>query len=201
MKSDTATPTQHLSPPTTSGGPAGTSSSLGRPGSAGSGSRSPALVSSSSATSFHTAAGTHSSMSRTLVDSSEQRRQKGNFSEDDETLADSIIDSMHSCESEATLHGSSGGGGGDGGGDTDMEDELAYHPEEGGGGDIQGYMDRMRQSGGTPTGGEKEREKERERGRLPAECVVVSKTNNCRVIPFPYVSTQAKNLWKLHARI
>merc|ERR1719362_1573931 len=62
---------------------------------------------------------------------------------------------MHSCESEATLHGSSGaggGGGGDGGGDTDMEDELAYHPEEGGGGDIQGYMDRMRQSGGTPTG-------------------------------------------------
>ena len=92
-------------------------------------------------------------MSRTLVDSSEQRRQKGNFSEDDETLADSIIDSMHSCESEATLHGSSaGGGGGDGGGDTDMEDELAYHPEEGGS-DIQGYMNRMRLSGGTPTGG------------------------------------------------
>ena len=91
-------------------------------------------------------------MSRTLVDSSEQRRQKGNFSEDDETLADSIIDSMHSCESEATLHGSSAGGGGGDGGDTDMEDELAYHPEEGGG-DIQGYMNRMRLSGGTPTGG------------------------------------------------
>ena len=100
-----------------------------------------------------------SSASRTLVDSSEQRRQKGNFSEDDETLADSIIDSMHSCESEATLHGSSGagGGGGDGGGDTDMEDELAYHPEEGGGDDIAGYMNRMRQSGGTPTGGERKR--------------------------------------------
>ena len=160
MKSDTATPTQHLSPPATSGGAAaGTSSSLGRPGSAGSGSRSPALVSSSSATSYHTAAGTRSSASRTLVDSSEQRRQKGNFSEDDETLADSIIDSMHSCESEATLHGSSvgGGGDGDGGGDTDMEDELAYHPEEGASSDIQGYMDRMRQSGGTPTGGETER--------------------------------------------
>ena len=102
-------------------------------------------------------------MSRTLVDSSEQRRQKGNFSEDDETLADSIIDSMHSCESEATLHGSSGagGGGGDGGGDTDMEDELAYHPEEGGGDDIAGYMNRMRQSGGTPTGGERKRLGER----------------------------------------
>ena len=160
MKSDAAAaPTQHLSP-TSGGGAAGASSSLGRPGSAGSGSRSPALASSSSATSFHTAAGTRSSMSRTLVDSSEQRRQKGNFSEDDETLADSIIDSMHSCESEATLHGSSvggGGGDGDGGGDTDMEDELAYHPEEGASSDIQGYMDRMRQSGGTPTGGETER--------------------------------------------
>ena len=183
MKSDTATPTaQHLSPPQTSaasgGAAAGGSSSLGgRPGSAGSGSRSPALVSSSSATSFHTAAGTRSSMSRTLVDSSEQRRQKGNLSEDDETLADSIIDSMHSCESEATLHGSSAGGAGAGGGDgdTDMEDELAYHPEEGDSGDIQGYMNRMRQSGGTPTGGEIERE-----GRPPAAaaCVVVGKTNN-----------------------
>ena len=164
MKSDAsaAAPAQHLSP-SSGGGAAGASSSLGRPGSAGSGSRSPALASSSSATSFHTAAGTRSSMSRTLVDSSEQRRQKGNFSEDDETLADSIIDSMHSCESEATLHGSSGagGGGGDGGGDTDMEDELAYHPEEGGGDDIAGYMNRMRQSGGTPTGGERKRERKR----------------------------------------
>ena len=171
MKSDIATPTQHLSPPATSGGAvaaAGTSSSPGgRPGSAGSGSRSPALVSSSSATSFHTAAGTRSSMSRTLVDSSEQRRQKGNFS-DDETLADSIIDSMHSCESEATLHGSSAAGG-DGGGDTDMEDELAYHPEEGASGDIQGYMNRMRQSGGTPTGGETADRERAHFGRLRDE--------------------------------
>ena len=182
MKSDAAAaPAQHLSP-TSGGGAAGASSSLGRPGSAGSGSRSPALASSSSATSFHTAAGTRSSMSRTLVDSSEQRRQKGNFSEDDEALADSIIDSMHSCESEATLHGSSGaggGGGGDGGGDTDMEDELAYHPEEGGGDDIAGYMNRMRQSGGTPTGGERKRENETRREKeqahfRPAQCVVVT---------------------------
>jgi hypothetical protein len=72
-------------------------------------------------------------------------------SEDDETLADSIVDSMHSCESEATLHGSSSHGGGDGG-DTDMEDELLYHPEAGSG-DVQDYMNRMRQDQSTPTGG------------------------------------------------
>ena len=86
---------------------------------------------------------------------SKQRQRGSHYSEtDDETLADSILDSMHSCESEATLHGggSSSHGAGAGGGDTDVEDDMVF--EGGGAADpVQGYMTKMRQDReATPTG-------------------------------------------------
>jgi hypothetical protein len=68
-----------------------------------------------------------STLSRTLFDSDDyRRRQQHMMSDDEETLAESVIDSMHSCfdtlndsEADRTLQGKEG----DEGDDTDVEDD------------------------------------------------------------------------------
>ena len=79
-----------------------------------------------------------STLSRTLVDSRDRPRSRGD--EDETTLADSVVDSMHSCadtlvgsEDDATLHEDVGGGA-DGGSDVedvlDDDEFFAQSPEE-----------------------------------------------------------------------
>ncbi|XP_059092500.1 uncharacterized protein LOC131887810 isoform X3 [Tigriopus californicus] len=109
----------------------------------------------SSDASFHTAV--QSSMDRTLVDSSEVRR-RDNMDEDEETLADSIVDSMHSCadtivvsDDDLTLN--------EQGGDTDMEgddDPLSEHfhsiPLNTASESMEQYVRRMQETPTPPAG-------------------------------------------------
>lgn len=114
-----------------------------RPGSAVSNPRSP-IPSSEAELSFHTAGGTTTS-ERTLVDSSLQRRRLVGSDDEETTLAESVVDSMHSCAStlvgsEETLH--EGGHIG-----SDEEEFLSDHLESASE-DIQRYVERLRRDGG-----------------------------------------------------
>ena len=95
-------------------------------------------IPSSETVSFHTAGGAgQSTLDRTLVDSSEVRRR--NMSDDDETtLADSVVDSMHSCASTLvgsaeTLHGTT----------MESDEEFLSDHLESASEDMQRYVRRM----------------------------------------------------------
>ena len=109
--------------------------------------------------SFHTAVGGGTLTDRTLVDSSEIRRQR-HLSDDEGTLADSIVDSMHSCaetlvgsEDDITLHDAVEGE------DTDHEDEddadafLSMSEHVPSDTNIRSYSERLREGAKTPTQG------------------------------------------------